>query len=254
MSNRLSVLTALDKHGKITYGDLEFNTGLTRKQLLQAVNDAKKVGHILSGKDELTGQPAYTITAKGREWMAAMPQTVEVKLPIPTAVTLPPKLSVVVGPDYKRLAEENHWLFMEAICDLAAISKHLGLDPEECGGSEPIIRSIDSIRSCLHRIGLQLGCEEGELIEQKLGQVMHERIHDKERIHQLEALKVAEITSKQPVGFVVSTPNKPLRRFKNHDTAKTQAMSFARNFGTGEVHALYPVGKAVRGAEWKEQA
>lgn len=89
MSNRLSVLTALDKHGKSTYGELEFNTGLTRKQLLQAVNDAKKVGHILSGKDELTGQPAYTITAKGREWMAAMPQTVEVKLPIPTAVSNP---------------------------------------------------------------------------------------------------------------------------------------------------------------------
>jgi len=28
--------------------------------------------------------------------------------------------------------------------------------------------------------------------------------------------------------------------------------AFARNFGTGEVFAIYPAGKAVRGAEWKE--
>lgn len=52
--------------------------------------------------------------------------------------------------------------------------------------------------------------------------------------------------------FVVKTPNKPPRFTKKHASAHATAMSAARQHGFAEVFALVPVGKAVRGAEWKE--
>lgn len=51
--------------------------------------------------------------------------------------------------------------------------------------------------------------------------------------------------------FVVKTPSKPPRFTKKHASAHATAMSAARQHGFAEVFALVPVGKAVRGAEWK---
>ena len=242
MSNRLSVLTALDKHGKSTYGELEFNTGLTRKQLLQAVNDAKKAGHILSGKDDLTGQPAYTITPKGREWMAAMPQTVEVKLPIPTAVSNPvvkesstteqPKVLNQVIREFRTTEDEN------LRQQVAHLNDQLAGEKSNLQKAEAELETAETFNVRWLDLARKYDC--------KSISELHEYIT------RLAESKVAEITAKQPIGFVVSAPKQPMRRFKNNGTAKAQALSFARNFGTGEVFAIYPAGKAVRGAEWKE--
>jgi hypothetical protein len=51
--------------------------------------------------------------------------------------------------------------------------------------------------------------------------------------------------------FVVRTPNRPPRFTSKHKNAHAVAMSAARRHGFAEVFALVPVGKAVRGAEWK---
>ena len=51
--------------------------------------------------------------------------------------------------------------------------------------------------------------------------------------------------------FVVRTPSKPPRFTKKQGNAHAVAMSAARQHGFAEVFALVPVGKAVRGAEWK---
>ena len=51
--------------------------------------------------------------------------------------------------------------------------------------------------------------------------------------------------------FVVRTPNRPPRFTKKHQNAHAAAMSAARQHGFAEVFALVPVGKAIRGAEWR---
>lgn len=57
---------------------------------------------------------------------------------------------------------------------------------------------------------------------------------------------------KTPAAFVVAVPKKPLRKFAKVDKAKAAALASARDgSGCGEVFALVPVGKAVRGVEWK---
>ncbi|KDD40631.1 hypothetical protein L529_4950, partial [Bordetella bronchiseptica MBORD901] len=55
-----------------------------------------------------------------------------------------PKLRAPVA-DEPQPDDLNKQLFEAAIRDLAAISEHLGLDPDE-GGAEPIIEAIDELR------------------------------------------------------------------------------------------------------------
>lgn len=52
--------------------------------------------------------------------------------------------------------------------------------------------------------------------------------------------------------FVVRTVGKPPRFTTKHANAQATAMSAARQHGAAEVFALVPMGKAVRGAEWKD--
>ena len=260
MSNRLSVLTALDKHGKSTYGDLEFNTGLTRKQLLQAVNDAKKAGHIdAGGKDQLTGQPTYMITAKGLEWMAAMPQTVEVKLPIPTAVSNPvvrESRTTEAEATLRHLAHLTDALggemtqLQKAKAELetaeTAVIRWLDLARKYDCNSIPELRvfigaleeRINHLKNESNLIALNLESVEGDDLVEKVCTVMHERIH------------APKIVATDAAQFVVKTPSKPPRFTKKQTNAHAVAMSAARQHGFAEVFALVPVGKAVRGAEW----
>jgi len=82
MSNRISVLAALIKHGKSTLDELNEFTGIEKNVLRYTVNDAKKAGHIDQGKDAVTQLPAYFITPEGQAWyktktgeMSAAPAT-----------------------------------------------------------------------------------------------------------------------------------------------------------------------------------
>ena len=54
-----------------------------------------------------------------------------------------------------------------------------------------------------------------------------------------------------PKGYVLKTPKRALRGFGKEAAAQSAAMAAARAGKVSEVFALVPVGKAVRGAEWK---
>lgn len=55
-----------------------------------------------------------------------------------------------------------------------------------------------------------------------------------------------------PAAYLVRAPKRRLRAYRNADSAQAAALAAARNgSGRGEVFALVPVGKAVRGVEWR---
>lgn len=55
-------------------------------------------------------------------------------------------------------------------------------------------------------------------------------------------------------GYLVTSPNKPPRKFTKEKTAKATAASAARQTGLAEIFAIYPHMKAVRGIEFKDAA
>lgn len=56
------------------------------------------------------------------------------------------------------------------------------------------------------------------------------------------------------VGYLVRVPGKKTRICIKPDNARNAALSAARAYGRADVLALVPVGKAVKGAEWKDAA
>lgn len=57
-----------------------------------------------------------------------------------------------------------------------------------------------------------------------------------------------------PAGYLVASPNKPLRKFSKERNAMTAAAAAARQSGLAEIYAIHPHMKAVRGVEFKEAA
>lgn len=53
-------------------------------------------------------------------------------------------------------------------------------------------------------------------------------------------------------GYLVRVPKKAPRVFNKRSNAEAAAMASAKQHGTVNVFALVPVGKAIRGAEWRE--
>ncbi|WP_297360462.1 hypothetical protein [Thauera sp.] len=73
---------------------------------------------------------------------------------------------------------------------------------------------------------------------------------------QREAMHAATHLPRQdgytPAAYLVRAPKRRLRAYRNADSAQAAALAAARNgSGRGEVFALVPVGKAVRGVEWR---
>lgn len=68
-SKRKSIISALGKNGLSTMDDLGFTTGIVRKSLHDNVKSAVQDGLAERTMDDITNQPAYVLTKKGREWL-----------------------------------------------------------------------------------------------------------------------------------------------------------------------------------------
>lgn len=255
MSTRLTILQALIKNGQSTYDDLELSTGISRDKLRIAINDAKKAQHVILKKDDTTGQPAYSVTKDGRAWVkkngtpaadaAQEAREAEQELtkaeqkpanaPIPTALTVAPR------------DESAAKVFQARISELQASLSAWTSIAERCGVTSPDemlnafaaqdIRLTDQVRKtneALHRAG--------ELEEQL--QAAHLSLMS-------TAPVAATVGTLEPAGYLVTRPKKPLRRFTALHSAQAVALSAVRGGSSAEVFALHPVGKAIRGAEWK---
>lgn len=156
---------------------------------------------------------------------------------------------------------------LSAACSaLGAIGDRLDVD-SGTGGCGPILDAIDlkdeEVADLQHKINMQ----DAELFKQagvvvdlrnQLGaertarQALQEQIDELQR----EAMRGASLLSGDDrytaAGYLVRAPKRPLRTFSRAESAQAAALTAARNgSGRGEVFALVPVGKAVRGAEWR---
>ncbi len=68
-SKRKQILKTIAVSGSATMDDLVMTTGLERKNLHDNVKAALKGELCLRIKDDVTGQPAYKLTPKGRAWL-----------------------------------------------------------------------------------------------------------------------------------------------------------------------------------------
>lgn len=131
-----------------------------------------------------------------------------------------------------------------ACAALGKIGERLGTDPDE-GGAGAILDAIDSMFAD-YKNASALADKLETLLTSKTHECDALRAHHQPQSHQ--GLCASEINS-----FAVIAAKRPLRRFYARDRAVESAMRAAANgSGRAEVFALVPIGRAVRGAEWRE--
>lgn len=69
---RARILILLTKNGPMTTAEIAEALGLTPKQVRDNSNQARHENLIASGRDDVTGTLAYSITPAGREWVKAL--------------------------------------------------------------------------------------------------------------------------------------------------------------------------------------
>ena len=91
-TKRKQILKALAVAGSQIVDDLVDSTGLQRKNLQDNLKATLEAGLIERIRDDVTGLPAYRLTAKGRGWLESDKDDSTSKPPIPTRPTHKPIL------------------------------------------------------------------------------------------------------------------------------------------------------------------
>lgn len=243
MSIRKVVLNALAKHGQCTYDDLERHTSQPRDKMRIAINDAKKAGHVALKKDDVTGQPAYKITPEGKAWLANFETIGKAVAKIGTvpAQSLE-KRAVEIAVKQFNKAED---LRSEQVDTLARITNL----EAELADWQRIAATVGA--GTPDDLQTHLAFQDGELVD-----AVRKANEAQEQLAALELEAADKISSAQteittPAGYIVASPNKPLRRFHKASSATACGSAYARANGLAEIFAIYPHAKAVRGVEWK---
>lgn len=237
-SIRKDILNCLASNGEQTLDEmLDRMDGYDRKTISSNLGPTKADGLITSRRDDVTGLPAYKITDAGKKRLDEMNEK-----PPKGAASIEQRAVVAAVDHYNEcvvlrqkleISERQRNEFFSTAEDLRsqldisenAVSAWMNLAAEfEC-------KSLADLRvfvnSCLQRI---------------------------------ESLKSSTI-SDEPVdvtdaaiGYLIKAPKRAPKLVTKPDSARKAALAAARNCGRADVLALVPIGKAVRGAEWKEAA
>ena len=149
--------------------------------------------------------------------------------------------------DLRKLLETERRVSGSAISSVAHICNHLGCDDHN--GHIPVLRAIDAMREQITSLATDV-TNTRRALNDALNEVDRMRT---ELAIERQALQeqINAAPAPAPKGYVLKTPKRAMRSFGKEAAAQSAAMVAARAGKTGEVFALVPVGKAVRGAEWK---
>lgn len=263
-SIRKDLFVCLQKNGETTMDELvTMLPAWTRGQLSNNIQAARKEGLVSSRKDDVTGLPAYRLTEDGKVRLAEILDRAETNARFASKGNTKPA-TASAAPELRK-ADADSLSSRTAVLTLRGQLREAQSSVAEwkSAGDSQGIRTpnelaqrfeakdadlAEATRICYERLNkisaLELAIEEG-----------------KQRIAQLENLNAFEsagniatkLETRRPAGYLVARPKKPFRRFTALHSAQAIALAAVRAGSTVEVFALHPVGKAVRGAEWKEQ-
>lgn len=260
-SIRKDLFECLDKHGEQTMDDLVNRIdGYTRGQLSNNLQAARKEELIASRRDDVTGGPCYKLTPAGKDRLKEIRQKACVQEK-PKSETQSPLASTreTQKPIELRAVDIAVNRYNEAAELRAKLALAEKQRDEHFTQAEDYKSQLEVAESAVHywiELAAEYECKSIPDLRVLLGSYENrvatlQMAVDSLR-EQLDGNPVdASLQSASATQFVVKTPSKPPRFTKKHSNAHAAAMSAARQNGFAEVFALVPVGKAVRGAEWR---
>ena len=248
-----------------------------RQKTTWAVRDCAKVGLLSMRRDDVTGQPGYTLTAEGKQRLAEGPGTkqgsnmkkagdseggeTDVKA---QSAEIPPQIPPAVHPaeadddaippaDASLLALANREL-ADRLARVAHVLRESGLEGlKELDDGADLQSAAAALTGAYQMALANLQARDDELFVQA-GTVVGLRTQ-LETLRR-EAMRGATCLSGQDrytaAGYLVRASKRKPRTLLAEDKAREAALSSIRaGAQRAEVFALVPVGQARRGAEWR---
>lgn len=281
-------LNIIEKRPGIRSDDLAKAMGIEAKNLNPMLNAAVKKRFVVTATIHRPGQPdtlewrlSSAVVAKDwDEWKnrrepddkpLAKDNAVHRPVPaLPSAKYEPPAKAAPVAPVAVTTpaAEQQQALMRQRQADQDALILAKKRIAELEGEGGQLVASLNTLRNavadfCRHTVALTGekftpdSLDECRLLITNKINTLAARIETLELavdVAQQQAAPTVDASLEQrtPAGFLVARPKKPLRRFTKVESAQQIALGAVRAGSQAEVFALHPVGKAVRGAEWKE--
>ncbi len=115
---RARILILLTKNGPMTTAEIAEALGLTPKQVRDNSNQARHENLIASGRDDVTGTLAYSITPAGRDWVKAL---LSLGKPLAQDMTMLPKAGAGTSEETSAVAADEAPDEAPAIADAPAV-------------------------------------------------------------------------------------------------------------------------------------
>lgn len=213
MSNiRAKIIEALKKE-PMTISDLsDACKSATRKQIVDAASHAAKDGLITKGRCDITNEPLYSLTHKGRGWVPTKPgANLRKALEKPMAMPQPEGKENAPNPpeDSQKVASPAHGGLIAGICEASGFGadRPLGELDGHIKALKALAETADSLRAEVKRLK-ETGCAgyaiafPGEIYPTPAAAIA-ELLAD---VNDIDAVKVATVVAVRPVGKIAMKP------------------------------------------------
>lgn len=266
-SIRKDLFNCLNKHGEQTMDDLVTRLGdWNRTQISNNVQAARKEGLATSRKDDVTGAPAYKLTPEGKARLAEIVarDKANAHLSDPAPVSNPVVKESLTTEIIAQPAHDNELADLRAKLDMAEKQRDDHFERAEQAESvlakmskdQDDLRNERSLANSTNEKWLSLAgeyeCKSIPELRVFIGSLIS-RVESLKEGQSVAAESAESIDVKEAaIGYLIRVKGKRSLIRSKPDGARDAALSSARVHGRADVLALVPVGKAVRGAEWKE--
>lgn len=229
MSARERIITAL-RGGPATLNELHEKLGGERKKLVWSINDTIGAGFI--ERHNIEGEPGYRMTQAGRDWTPRRAPAAAAQAASPAGGGIENTGSV--GAEAPPLAVSDTVQSRPGSNTDAPTS-------EARGRLDDIQKDMENQRALINKLQHLIRVKDKEL------EALRAQVQGSDEATE-EAVDVKDAAR----GYLVKAPKRKPAVVGSPDAAVRRAMAAAKNgSGYGEVFALVPIGRAVRGAEWK---
>lgn len=252
MSLMTDILGAVSRNPGGTVSELADTLETAEKRVRDNLIHARNRELVTMRKDDVTNLPGYTLTTAGKEFLAKSTTEAETPEPEydPDSVSFDAKKRADANQRRAEDAEKDAMTLMGIIAD---IRKAIG-DPTGKIMLGDLASEIEKIKNEATRTAefhaeLDRHRAATTNLASELATERQARMALQEQMNADPGVDVKDAA----VGYLVKAPKRKPRLLTKPESAVSAAMAAARNgSGRGEVFALVPVGRAVRGAEWKD--
>lgn len=224
MSNRATVLLAIEKLGKASFEEITDISGLGGQTTRFTLGDLRKIKLVESERDEITRLSRYCLTWAGQEWLNENRPNGE-------------PAEQVAMPTDKACCNAAKVVATTAGAEVAGLRKTIQAQATEIENRDLAIQGLSARIASL------------EIALDSANQIIHRM--------ELEAEQAKDV-KELAVGYVVKAPKRKARVLTKPESARNAALSAAKATGCAEVFALVKVGKAtrkqIRTVDFKEAA